>query len=256
MSTVNTSLFSVFGGSIPGPPAKKRGKPNQDRFRSESLQDGSVIIAVADGAGSHDRSDEGAQIAVDVAVRYVAEAYANNVLEASVADSVNVVEMMQEILQDAIAEARSAVMSRDDWQHMGATLSVALMTENESCVAVVGDAFAVVCTVDGDIVLAENEQSSEHANITEMLTSKKPEVVVFTFSNASGVALSSDGLMHFTVDSKTKIPTEGFWRPVFSKASDGSLDVESLLRYMESLEKTDDDTTLALAVNQNASSAL
>lgn len=240
MTSLPTSeaLFKLYGGTIAGPPSKKRGKPNQDHFGYAVNNVGSVVIVATDGAGSLEKSEIGAQMVVDTILR-----------EACSLDESKM--SPDAILELAVQEARNELLSHPDKSELGCTVAAAFVSESDYAVSITGDAFAVVLGEDDSIVLIENRQDSEYANITKLLTSKETDTTVYYAQGApKGVAVSSDGLTHFTVDSQSREPTRGFWRPVFNKAIDGSLDVEGLLRYMESLERTDDDTTLTVAVRK------
>lgn len=229
-------LFTFYGGTIPGPPSKKRGKPNQDYFGSGANSAGSAVIVATDGAGSLEKSDVGAQLTVETVL-----AHACDLDESEYSPDA--------ILEIAVEEARNTLLSHPDKSELGCTVAAAFISKDDYAISITGDAFAIVLNEDDTFSLIENKQDSEYANITKLLTSKETDTTVYYAQGSpKGVAVSSDGLTHFTVDSQSRVPTEGFWRPVFKKAADGSLNVEGLLRYMESLDRTDDDTTLTVAV--------
>lgn len=235
-------LFSLFGGTIPGPPSKKRGKPNQDYFGSAVNDVGSAVIVATDGAGSLEKSEVGARLTVET------------ILDQAV--SLSETEYSPDaILELAVEQARQQLLAHPDKSELGCTVAAAFVSAHDYAISITGDAFAVVLGEDDDIALIENEQQGEYANITKLLTSKSTDTAVYYAEGSpQAVAVSSDGLAHFTIDSRTRVPTDGFWRPVLNKALDGSLGVESLLRYMESLGQTDDDTTLTVAARNRESS--
>lgn len=58
-------VWRVIGASVQGTSHQKKDVSCQDAHGYRVLPGGVVLVAVADGAGSADRSDEGAQCAVD-----------------------------------------------------------------------------------------------------------------------------------------------------------------------------------------------
>lgn len=223
---MNTHDFKVYGGTLPGPVSRKRDKPNQDRYGFNTL-DNSAIIAVADGAGSLARSDEGAELAVSTVLEHVPE----------------------QGLEQAVAEARITLVEHEARHQIGCTLAAAHFTNENVDVSITGDAFAIVWFGENNFEIVENPQQSEYANLTSLLTSAYTDTTLYQFgAEVQGVAVSTDGLLHYTVDRESRIPTSGFWRPVFQQALDGVLNVESLLQFMANLGKHDDDTAMVVAV--------
>lgn len=219
--------FRIYGGTIPGPVSRKRDKPNQDKYGFDFLEDGSAVIAVADGAGSLARSDEGAELAV------------STVLEHS----------LEHDLEQSVEEARRTLIEHEARHQIGCTLATARFTNENLEVSITGDAFAVVWLGGDSFEIVENPQQSEYANLTSLLTSSRTDTTLYQFgAEVQGVAVSTDGLMHYTVDRASRAPTPGFWRPVFQQAFDTVLNVESLLQYMANLGKHDDDTAMVVAV--------
>lgn len=218
--------YKVYGGTFPGPVSRKRNKPNQDKFGFD-VTTGSTVLAAADGAGSLERSDEGAELAVLTVLENVAE----------------------KGLEQAVAEARNELVQHEARHQIGCTLAAAHITEDNVDISITGDAFAVVWYGDNKFELVENPKQSEYANLTSLLTSSYTDTTLYQFgADVQGVAVSTDGLVHYTIDRVSRIPTTGFWRPVFQQATDGVLKVESLLQYMANLGKHDDDTAMVVAV--------
>lgn len=223
---MSTNNFRVYGGTLPGPVSRKRDKPNQDRYGFTVL-DESAVIAVADGAGSLARSDEGAELAVSTVIEHTPE----------------------EGVEQAVEEARKALIEHEARHQIGCTLATAQVTNESVDVSITGDAFAVVWFGGDTFEIVENPQQSEYANLTSLLTSSYTDTTLYQFgAEVQGVAVSTDGLLHYTVDRGSRTPTSGFWRPVFQQAFDGVLNVESLLQFMANLGKHDDDTAMVVAV--------
>src|SRR5438874_1519448 len=69
--------WRVVGTSVPGVRHRRRGEPCQDVFRRTETADGTLVIAVADGAGSAEFAEVGARRAVEGAVAGATAALSN-----------------------------------------------------------------------------------------------------------------------------------------------------------------------------------
>lgn len=240
----DTSSWERYSGTLIGPPSKKRGKPNQDYCEEAVIvtDEGNVfsVIAVADGAGSLDLSHIGAELAVKTVLESTEE-YLIKSRPYSVEQAAHV----------ATYEARKELLDHPEKSQLGCTLAFAIIDENRGqyAVSLTGDAFGILNTDSAEFELLHNPASGEYANITKLLTSKDTDTTVSTgyTDDISGIAVSSDGLTHFTIDSATQTPTQGFWNTVFSKAQQKDLDIVSLFEYMRSVDKIDDDTTMIVS---------
>src|SRR4026209_2083903 len=68
--------WRLLGASVPGTSHLKTGLPCQDAHRFVVLENGVVIAAVADGAGSAKHADRGSLLAVEHAVSWLSAALA------------------------------------------------------------------------------------------------------------------------------------------------------------------------------------
>lgn len=232
-----------------GPAHGPAGLPNQDAYDLISGE-GFLVLAVADGAGSLARSDEGSELAVEVGAGMAADLYLAAQREGTEPD-------LPKILAQSILEARSTVFTLDFWREAGSTLVLALLTEDSFAVASVGDSFAVVQKAAGELKLVQPPAAGEFANITKLLTSEGiiTSICGGDLGALSGLALCSDAFEHATLEQR--IPTAGFWGTVFSMARGGKLKAEELIRFMDSQGKIDDDATIiALATDGTEAPAL
>lgn len=228
------SEYEIYGSTLIGPPSKKRGKPNQDYYGHGFTPQGDVILVAADGAGSLQYSDEGSQRAVETILNTASQTAHTDFFD---------------ILEEAVENAREELLALENYREYGCTLAVAVMGRDSYAVSITGDAFAVVDAGGDGFLLHQNPQVGEYANITKLLTSSDSDTTMYSSEGTvQGIAVSTDGLAHTTIDNSTETPTYGFWSPVFSKAFNGDLDIDSLFEYMYSLAKIDDDTTLVVAV--------
>lgn len=226
-----------------GPYHAKLGIPNQDAYDLISGE-GFLSLAVADGAGSLERSDEGSELAVEVGAGMAADLMLAADREGRTPD-------LPRFLAESIIEARGALFTLEHWREAGSTLVLALLSPDSFAVAVLGDSFAVVQDSAGALTLVQPPAVGEFANITKLLTSDEPTVSICSgpLSALSGLALCSDAFEQPTLENR--VPTPGFWSTVFSMGRKGGLKVDELIAFMDGQGKIEDDATLiALAADR------
>lgn len=224
-------MFNVIFGTISGP-YKDADRQNQDAC--DFLQESDfTVIAVADGAGSLRNSHVGARLATSAAVDEAMNALMEGV-------------SVEESLNRAISAARSCLHSREDRDEIGCTLVVGVICERNDHwgLGLVGDSFAVV-SEDGKHTLIERESDSEFVNHTKLLTSSNHDpYYVLGEGRIDAMVVATDGLHHASVRQSEAV--ESFWTPLLSMASQGSVDLDEFLAYMNDKEKIDDDTTVVI----------
>lgn len=231
--------MTIFSGTIEGPVKGLTKRENQDSF-SILEEKGFTVIAVSDGAGSLPQSFMGAQLASYTAV-------------GETMDSLQTGTSFQEAVEKGIHCARQVLLLRDDSAKIGCTLAVAVVTEDEWALGIVGDSFAVVTKYneESDELIHDYYSAtkpSEFVNITRLLTSKDHSPEFFGGKeHIASVALSSDGLCHSSI--KDDEPSPGFWTPIINMALKEELNVEDFLNHMKNSDRIEDDTTLVIAVN-------
>lgn len=225
-------MWTIAQGSLIGPHHRKNSEPNQDSYLSLEV-DGLVALAVADGAGSLPQSHVGARLAVETAVGFVQIHHQ--------------VKPLDELMSEALQASREALLAHDDPDAIGSTLALALASEEEWVVGVVGDSYAIVHTTEGTHEVYSESPISEYANITSLLTSAKYLPVIECGSGPLlGVSVASDGIETFSLRQGEAI--DGFWTPVLKRVSAKSIDFERLFEFLDSQDKIVDDTTLVTAV--------
>lgn len=222
----------IVEGSIPGPYHTPEG--NEDAAGHATVGR-YTVVAVSDGAGSLPHSGQGARLAVstvvDVAVAHLTQGDAPS-----------------DVITASVATARETLMACEQWRTMGCTLAVAILCADRCTVGVVGDAFAVVSTVDGTHHMVHRPPDGEYPNITTLLTSRDPDPLVCTVDGpCKAVSVSSDGLAAMCL-SPDGAALPGFWDPLVSRAAAGTLDVPAFLTYLRAKNRIVDDTTLVMGV--------
>ena len=217
-----------------------------------------AVIAVADGAGSAPRSDQGARIAVDVAVttmtagigRRPASAFSKH-LAAS-------------LVRDAVRRAKNAVVryaTAEDVEprELASTLIVAMASDRLVTAAQVGDGAVVVFNIDGGHARTLcAAHTGEHANETTFVTSHTRPHRMASVGNADGsdwdaLALITDGLQGLALKMPEREAFMGFWNPVLNDLAHTG-DAEAVSARLHAFiggermrSRTSDDVTIAIA---------
>lgn len=207
-------------------------KPNQDAHASLH---GTNIWAgtVADGAGSKPLSHHGSHLATTTALNYIAtqQPHPNTNLT--------------QLLQNTITHTRNTLLNTPNPHQLGTTLAIAIATPTQWAAAVIGDAFIIIDT-NNTLQTITTPTTHEHANITELITSKTINPTITTSNTpATTIALSTDGLTQTTL-TKNGNPSPKFWPPLFQKAHQGTLNLPALIQHMTKNALLTDDTTLLI----------
>ena len=232
---LEVAVWRSLAASVAGAGHRARGVGCEDASCVEVLDDGTLLMAVADGAGSAPRADEGSTRAVDAA------------MEA----------MRAGVALDAVMEgarlALEPVVAGERLGDRATTLLVVRVGGGVVETAQVGDG-AVVVRRAGALEVVAADAKGEYLNETCFLTSDGwREALRFETVPAEGVdgvAAMTDGLQLVAFDLSTGVPHAPFFAPFFSfVAGDG--EVDGLAEFLGSDrvgDRTDDDVTLAVAV--------
>ena len=242
---------------------KNRGRkmPCQDRSRivKVKMPDGGegLVAAASDGIGSRDRSGRGATESVDAAARWMTSWLAGATDRSTTA--------WETALAAALVEARIAVERRArregaPMDEYACTLLLMMMAEGILATMQVGDGIAIAGSEGRRIVVAEPERG-EFANETYAITGgnflRNSRARVYEPSTPiDEIALMTDGMMSVSVELATMEPHEPFFDGVFEWLRERtgrchpSEELKRTLRSTEIRKRTDDDTTLVLAVRE------
>lgn len=245
--------WRVVGASVQGTSHQAADVECQDAHAYTALSNGDLIVAVADGAGSAPRGQEGARLATDHIVAWLGE-----VLQ---------VEYPQDrhewvgLMAAAMREAREALYERAI-QHetpvrvFSTTLTCAVATAECLVVGHIGDGVAIIKDAMGHYEVVARPQRGEYANEAAFLTMPNAldyiEVALLSQS-IEALALSTDGLLRLATKLPNFDPFPPFFRPLFdftTQAEDLSQAEIALAQFLAServCQRTDDDKTLVLA---------
>jgi serine/threonine protein phosphatase PrpC len=245
--------WRVVGAAVTGTSHERLGLPCQDALAYQA-NESCLLVALSDGAGTAERSEFGAQTAVQAALDALAAASAGG-LPGEQAGWI-------ELLCEAINAARSALESLAEIENQplrayAATLSLAVATQEWLAVAQIGDGAVVAGESPEQLFLVNPAQRGEYANETYFLTQEDAleQVQVSVFEQAVGyLAVMSDGLTRLAIQLPAQEPHLPFFQPLFAFAAHASQEEQAARHLVDFLnservcERTDDDKSLVLAV--------
>jgi hypothetical protein len=226
----------------------------EDAYHVVQPTPGVLVIAVADGAGSVEFAEVGANIAVEQGAAHVCAALeqAGNTLDD---------QTIACFLQDAMAAALSAVQAEAAtrevaYSEFASTIILVIAHRDFIAAAQIGDGATVVADQAGEVFSLTVPPPSEYLNETVFLTSAdalqtmQPRV---WRGSASGVAAFSDGLQMLCLQWPKYEPHAAFFTPLFDfvrNTTDETAAAAELTSFLQSErvgKLTDDDVTLVLA---------
>ncbi|MFC9848861.1 PP2C family serine/threonine-protein phosphatase [Streptomyces sp. NPDC060223] len=254
------SSWRVHGMSVEGYRHRRQGLPCQDACASK-VSGRTAVLAVADGAGSRPRSEEGSRLAVELAVEHFAR-------RADAASDRQPGEAVHELLEDAFHEVSKMFLDTTgaDAADFATTLTVVVLAPGWLGHLTVGDGFVVLRagTEDGERqfhLLPQARAASEYSNETVFLTSPDAARWVHTDcvsdEGIDGVLLSTDGLVQAALTrsgSGAQSPNTSFADAVFRSldtvSDDSHEGLATLLRSDRLTALNADDKTLLRAVRK------
>ncbi len=249
--TLMESNWQIISASVTGKGHEKRNLPCQDAHIWEVLSSDTLVVAVADGAGSAKLSAEGAQVAVQTAIEVIRQQYTAMVSS----------EAGEDVLKQALTAAQEAVIAEAERQaaeprDLATTLIVVVASAQQVAVAQVGDGAAVVET-EGNILEALTlPEQGEYLNETKFLIcadAVETAQIKIWQGQPMHLAVFSDGLQMLGLKMPDGTPHQPFFSPLFrfvATAEDEMMAKEQLVSFLRSprvSQRTDDDLTLVLA---------
>ena len=254
--------WRVAKATAPGSSHLRDDLPNQDAVAFRLVDTGrgqTVVVAVADGAGSASRSDEGSRIAVNSAVSAIADGIRKR--PAAVAKA----HLAKSLVRNAIRRSKNEVVRYGrsfgvEPRELASTLIVAIASHRLFTAAQVGDGAVVAFDIDsGAARTLCAAHTGEFANETTFITSRtRPHTVASVghalASDYDALALITDGLQNLALKMPEREAFLGFWNPMLNDLaqSDDTKAVSERLRSFISSERvqsrTTDDVTVVIAV--------
>lgn len=243
--------WKIAGASTQGTSHLKLSTPCQDSHAYAQFPDGTLVIAVADGAGSAKHSELGSAEAVKAVIAFA---------QSAVFPQLGVGWMR--FLLNAFEQARLALETlapeeNVDLRDLACTLWVVVVTDELVAVARLGDGFAVAQLEDGSFFSLMRQQKGEYANETVFLTVPdaidRVEIMVY-HASVKSVAVSTDGLVRLAMQMKDWTPFDKFFQPLVQSVAEaeneeaGCAWVNELLNSERVNARADDDKTLVTAL--------
>lgn len=247
--------WRVVGAAVEGVSHLQRGLPCQDAQGYRLLPAGGLVIAVSDGAGSAERSDEGAHCAVDSVLDALEELLTQSLPQTQ--------EDWEAVLREAFLQAQEAVLflaenEAERPRAFACTLSVAVIANGKLAAAQVGDGAVVALGAGGMLFALTHLQKGEYANETHFLIEEGIvdclEVRV-SDEPVNALAVMSDGLVRLALKLPSGEPHQPFFQPLFRFAAaavgcddqQATAQLEGFLNSERVCARTDDDKALVLA---------
>ncbi len=246
----SSSSWRGVGASLCGTSHVSGGIPCQDAHYWQVSTGDVLVAAVADGAGSAELAEVGAEIAARSAV----EAFCANGKTSG--DDKGI----RSSLNDALKAAQKAVQAeasvrKIEVRQLATTLILVVATSELVGAAQVGDGIAVVQDRDANIIGVTTPESGEHVNETTFLNARRDlKHAQFTVWRGAPthVAILSDGLQRLALKMPSGVPHGPFFAPLFnfvSNTPEPAQAQEQLELFMGNPRITDsttDDLTLVL----------
>ncbi|HJQ23818.1 MAG TPA: PP2C family serine/threonine-protein phosphatase [Blastocatellia bacterium] len=248
-----TPAWHVAAASACGASHARAGMPCQDAQQVKARADGTMVIAVADGAGSASLADVGAALAVNAAVAYL-DGQAGTQAWADAAPDQG---MCTEALKAACAAVEAAAACRQvAARELASTLILVVAMPRAAAAIQVGDGAVVIAAEQGQLIALTTPQSGEYINETTFLISPGAiETAQFRVYEGAltRLAVFTDGLQMLALRMPEAQPHAPFFLPLFrfaAAAHDRQAADAELAQFLASERvraRTDDDVTLVLA---------
>ncbi|TAF56001.1 MAG: protein phosphatase 2C domain-containing protein [Oscillatoriales cyanobacterium] len=277
----NPATWHIAAASICGTSHQRCGVPCQDAYDWAVLSSGTIVVAVADGAGSALHSDRGSVLAVKTATEFLRDR-ADDLLaqlhhhpdgrdepcggsEAIAATDQDLLhthpsplESSAQALVDQVLQAINQEAEQENWLIADlATTLVAVIADDRTAIAIqVGDGAAIVNDTTEQTIALTVPSNGEYANETTFITSQtaRDTLQISTWhGELTHLAVMTDGLQRLALSFPQAVPHPPFFRPLFqfvSQTADLDLACSKLERFLASprvTDRADDDLTLFLA---------
>jgi hypothetical protein len=252
------TIWKVVGASVLGASHLKSNTPCQDANAYTLLENGLLVIAVSDGAGSAPCSDQGSSLAVQAAASHLYRALTTSIPETR--------RKWGELLYQTFTHTRQAVLDLAlqggrDPREFACTLTLLIADHEWLITGQLGDGLAVVQTADGALHAAAAPQRGEYADSTFFLTSPNAEEkfwgeVLYQGADlppVTALAVMTDGLTNLAIEKASGEPHAPFFAPLlgFPARMDNHAaalaELSAFLNTDRINSRTDDDKTLVLA---------
>lgn len=233
-----------MGCSVAGSSHIKNCTPCED-YCGWQISPDSVLMAVADGAGSASHAQIGAKVAVETALHTLSKPSLNQ------SDCSDLKLASENALQAVIERAEALGLEPSD---LASTLILVIASPARIVALQIGDGATIFTSPSGSYESCTTPPESEYANETTFLTSKNAiETCQIVERNTAvhQVAVITDGLQRIALQMPQATPFIPFFQPILQFAANSpETGEEELKRFLQSpriTSRTDDDLTLLIA---------
>lgn len=176
----------------------------EDAIGAKTFDDGTSIVVVADGLGSHKKSDIGAKIAVDTTIDFLHDVLPE-VLESEEKQKKLSTALLRQIYLKISEQAEKDGGSIKDYS---STLLFYASYGNEILMGQIGDGYVGVQEYgnpDVSIIFPSKDEGIEYSNVTRTIFSNPSfmHIKKFNRSDINCIFLSSDGIDKFSYGGRT-----------------------------------------------------
>jgi hypothetical protein len=253
-----TQRWRVHGVSMTGYSHLRDGVECQDACRHTFVPSaGAHVLAVADGAGSRDRSAEGAALAVGLTIEMLAERLDGHGAPAAPAAWRSFLGAFYRDLLSCFADATSAM--GPDPAAFASTLTVAVLAHPWAGIVSIGDGFVIARSDDSLHLVTAAPAAGEYVNEAVFLTSdgalREVSIDCLYDPDLNALVLGTDGVLPAGVRriGGRPCPNASFLEPLLGSLEAARPDPTSVARLLldkRISELSGDDKTLLVAVSQ------
>lgn len=255
--------WRAAGAQVRGVSHERSGTPCQDAQAWRLLADGTLLVALADGAGSARFSDQGARCAVETALNALAVGFGSSGKDGQSAWDRLVREAFsaaQNALQNLTAKGEDYAAPRE----YACTLTCVVAATDWVAAGQLGDGAVIAEDSMGSLFSLTRLQRGEYANETHFLVEEdalEQMATVKVDRPVTGLAVMSDGLLRLALKMPAQEPHPPFFEPLFRflRSAGETEGAEAQLAAFLSSERvnarTDDDKSLVLAVREQPRSS-
>ena len=257
-STPQITTWHTLSASVVGTSHQKASRGCEDKSNHYECQNGTLLIAVADGAGSASHASDGAQCAVNKALEIIKDSFEqegeptnqeewgnrlmrvldivhtslqqladDNLSEHTEFKSTQIIEPVMTLpfinKDSEIEEDTKKISFSPSLREYATTLLLAVVTSQWIAIAQIGDGMVVVQDNNRKLQMLTKPEHGEYINETNFITDPKYREHIQFFidpdMSVKGIALLTDGLQMLALDFVANKPHEPFFLPLFKIAA-------------------------------------
>jgi Protein phosphatase 2C len=250
------AYWRIVGTSVTGTRHLTSNTDCEDTLGYRSLSNGTILLAVADGAGSASRAKEGAQCAVQTALAFAETMLAQSSTEQDEDFCRDVLEQTLQAVHDSIEQL---ALNQTALHEFATTFLFAMITPERLAVLQVGDGAIVIQQEDETLQTITVPGYAEYINECSFVTDADyrahAQYSILPLKHTRGIAMLTDGLQALAIELATNIAYAPFFIPLFEFAAredraevELTQELHDFLASKRVCQYTDDDKTLVLAV--------